>query len=259
MKWPHTLTAVRHAESAYNILRDQKQEDPLFKELKRAHNRLEKDPEHARKIAEEFIAEGKYILGTGDHDTAVTKEGLIQAKKTGEKLHSLIDLPDVVLVSSYDRTHHTLGQLALGWPELGEVKTVEDERLREQEQGLTLLYNDWRVFECLHPEQKKLRELQGPYWYRYPQGENVPDIRERNRSLLGTMTRDYSGQNVLWITHHLSILALRANLERLNADQFIELDRNHKPINCGATIYRGEPGLGSDGRLVLDKYNQKLY
>ena len=34
------------------------------------------------------------------------------------------------------------------------VKIIEDERIREQEHGLSSIYNDWRVFFTLHPEQK---------------------------------------------------------------------------------------------------------
>ncbi len=61
------------------------------------------------------------------------------------------------------------------------------------------------------------------------------------------------------ITHHLWKLALRANLERLDATGFIYLDHHQKPINCGATTYHGDPDQGKDGRLILDTYNERLY
>jgi broad specificity phosphatase PhoE len=259
MKWPNTLTVVRHGQSAYNELKGLKEADPLYAEFKRAYSRRGKDPRAAKELAQQLISAGKFILGCGDHDTKLTDAGGQQAEVTGSRLSELISLPDVIFVSPYLRTHHTLGRLAVGWPELADVKTVEEERVREQEHGLALLYNDWRIFNTMHPEQEKLRNLQGPYWYRYPQGENVPDVRERHRSMLGTFTRDYAEQNVLIVGHHLSILSLRANLERLDADGFIDLDLNHKPVNCGATVYRGGPNLGQDGHLELDIYNQQLY
>lgn len=156
-------------------------------------------------------------------------------------------LPDVIFVSPYFRTMETLEWMKKGWPELQNVKVYEEERIREQEHGLSLLYNDWRVF------------LEGAYWYRYPQGENVPDIRERLRSWLTTLTRDFAGKNILAVTHHLSILGLRANLERLSAEEFIKLDHSEPPANCSVTIYKGHPELGSDGRFLLESYNQKLY
>ncbi len=197
MKWPNTITVVRHGQSAYNELKELKNADPLYCDFKKAHNRRHKDPEIARKIAQQLIKDGKFILGTGDHDTKLTERGGHQAEITGSRLSEIIDVPDVIFVSPYIRTGQTLARMALGWPELAAVKTVEEERMREQEHGLTLLYNDWRIFNVIHPEQEMLRDLQGPYWYRYPQGENVPDLRERHRSLTGTFTRDYQNQNVL--------------------------------------------------------------
>ena len=122
-----------------------------------------------------------------------------------------------------------------------------------------LLYNDWRVFNVFHPEQGALRTLLGPYWYQYPQGESVSQVRDRVRSILATVIREHSGKNVMMVTHHLTILSIRATLERLTHEQFMELDTNEKPVNCGVTHYRGDPDAGSNGKLVLDFYNRKLY
>ena len=124
---------------------------------------------------------------------------------------------------------------------------------------MALLYNDWRVFVSLYPEQAELRNIQGKYWYRYPQGENIPEVRERIRSWLTTLVRDYQNKKVMAITHNMTILALRANVERLSADEFLRLDSKDRPINCGVTIYRGTPDQGKDGTLVLETYNEKLY
>ena len=101
--------------------------------------------------------------------------------------------------------------------------------------------------------------MEGSYYYRYPQGESIQDVRERTRSWFHTLTRDFSEKNVLAITHHLTILAVRANLERLSAEQFMELDEHETPINAGVTIYKGNPDIKGRGKLVLEKYNLKLY
>jgi len=73
--------------------------------------------------------------------------------------------------------------------------------------------------------------------------------------------RDFHDQNVLVVTHHLTILGMRANLERFDADEFLRIDKEEKPINCGVTIYKGNPKLGKDGqgKLELLAYNSKLY
>lgn len=104
----------------------------------------------------------------------------------------MIPVPNAIFVSPYDRTLETLRRMTLGWPELIEVRKIEEERITEQDHGLSLLYSDWRVFSVLHPEQRQLRSIQGSYWYRYPQGENVPDVRERLRSWRGALIRDFS-------------------------------------------------------------------
>ncbi len=259
MKWPNTITIGRHAESSYNRLKAKKEADPQYLEFKKAFEERKVDPETARALARGLLERDDLVLGNGDHATGITELGKRQAEVTGARLKERIALPDVVLASPYDRVYQTLAGIAIGWPEFGEVKVVEDERLREQEHGLALLYSDWRIFRTLHPEQDALRDQEGPYWYRYPQGESVPDVRERNRSILGTMTRDYVGQNVFMMTHHLNILAMRANIERLGVSEFLELDENYKPVNCGITVYRGMPDLGQDGKLVLESYNEKLY
>ena len=259
MKWPETLTIVRHGESQYNQLRQTKEADPTYQLFKKAYNRRRQDPETVRELAESLVKDGSLLVGRGDYETELTEIGRHQALTTGTRLGNIIGLPDVVFVSPYRRTQHTYELMTEGWPELSEVPGVEEERLREQEHGLALLYSDWKIFQTLHPEQEQLRNLEGPYWYRYPQGESVPDVRERSRSLLRTITRDYQEQDVLAVTHHLHILSLRANLERLGANEFIRLDHEQKPINCGVTVYRGERDLGRDGKLVLDIYNKQLY
>ncbi len=65
--------------------------------------------------------------------------------------------------------------------------------------------------------------------------------------------------NVLVVTHHVTILAVRATLERLSPEEFIKLDEHEKPLNCGVTIYRGIPDKGKDGQLELMDYNVCLY
>jgi hypothetical protein len=101
--------------------------------------------------------------------------------------------------------------------------------------------------------------LLGEYDYRFLNGENIPDVRQRNLSWITTLTREFSGKRVMAITHHLTILATRANFERLSPEQFLHLDNHEKPVNCGVTRYIGNPRLGSSGNLELHEYNRQYY
>lgn len=256
MKWPESLTLVRHGESEYNALRAVKEGSSLYQEFRQQYD-TDWTSDRTRELAEEV----RHIihLEYGDHNTPLSERGILQARTTGERLREMIELPEVIFVSPYDRTHDTLNRMIEGWPELGEVKQYEEERIREQEHGLAILYNDWRLFQVFHPEQKMLHDLQGIYWYRFPNGENVPDVRERNRSWITTLIREFSERRVLAVTHHITLLATRANLERLSAQEYQHLDEHEKPVNCGVTVYKGIPDLGRDGRFQLSMYNQKLY
>ena len=257
MKWPTRLWLIRHDTSAYNMLRDKKAHDSLYQEFLKA---FDTNPESDTTQALARLVSQKFALGIGDAETPLADLEAKRAITVGQALRKeCAALPDVIFVSPYHRAKATLAGLVKGFPELGEIQTYEEERVREQEHGLSLIYNDWRVFHALHPEQRKLRELEGPYWYRYPQGENVPDVRERNRSWLTTLTREFSTQSVFVVTHHLNILATRANLERLTAERFIELDERDKPINCGVTAYHGDSTASRNGRLHLAYYNRRYY
>ncbi len=255
MKWPNYIAFVRHDVSAYNQLKINRAKNSDYQKFLEY---FEKDPTCSKtKVMAEEMSE-IYRLTQGDHDTPLANNG-VQAKKAGKNLKNDIELPDVIYVSPYLRTRETLKKLIEGWPELVNVRVVEDERIREQEHGLYTIYNDWKVFYTLYPEQKRLHDISGDYWYRWPQGENVSDVRLRIKSWFDTIVRDYSGMNVLVVTHHLTILALRANLERLSADGFIDMNENDKPINAGVTLYRGDPLKGKNGKLILDYYNKKFY
>lgn len=256
MKWPASLMLIRHDTSAYNVLRGKKEKDSVYQTFLKE---FEKNPESEDTVRLAKEIEARFALDTGDWDTPLADLEGKQALKTGRGLREQYPLPDVIFVSPYHRTIMTLECMKMGWPELEDVKTYEEERIREQEHGEALLYNDWRIFHALNPKQRRLYEKQGPYWYCYPQGENVPNVRERVRSWFRTLTKDFRNKRVLAITHNITILSIRANLERLGANEFIHLDQHEKPINCGVTGYRGDPLLGKNGKLILDFYNNRYY
>jgi broad specificity phosphatase PhoE len=260
LKWPRRLTLVRHARSQYNALKDLRATDQDFARFRELYAQDWRSSETVA-LAQELT--DRIALDQGDHNTQLAEGATSQAIATGSNLRIARqgELPDIIFVSPYHRTKGTLDAMVFGWPELREVRVVEEERIREQEHGLALLYPDRRAFFALHPLQKRLHDAQGPYWYAYPQGESVPDVRARNRSFLETLVRDFAGQDVLTVTHHITILATRANLERHGEEEYVRLDREEKPINCGVTTYVGMPNMGRSGKgkLILESYNQVLF
>jgi broad specificity phosphatase PhoE len=261
MKWPKTVTFIRHDVSQYNVLREIKAQDPGYQVFRRE---FEANPasDRARQLAEQMQA--IYALKVRDASTPLLDPEAKRALAVGRTMACRRWAePQAVFVSPYVRATLTWDSLWRGFMTVaaGAAKplVIEDERVREQDHGLATLYNDWRIFHTLHPEQRELYNLEGAYRYRYPQGENVPDVRERNRSWLGALVRDYAGQHVWVVTHHLNILAARANLERLDEAAFLELDHACKPVNCGVTLYKGCSSLGRNGKLQLASYNGQLW
>ena len=257
MKWPSNLVIIRHGLSTYNDLRNQKAEDLEYREFKKQFARDHRSPE-TRVLAESIRK--RFALGVSDFETPLSMAGWEQSYRLGSRLNAAAPAPDVIYISPYRRTRQTLAGMLRGGFDTGSAKIVHGEdRIREQEHGLALLFNDWRVFQTFYPEQKDFQDLQGPYWYQYPQGESVSQVRDRIRSFMSTLVREHGGQTVYLVSHHLTMLSIRANLERLTPKQFIDLDNNDKPINCGVTIYRGDPGAGGNGKLELAGYNMRLY
>jgi len=256
MKWPEQLWFVRHGQSAYNVHREYKQADPEYREFQTEFT-TDWQSARTRELADRMWR--KYALSFGDWNTPLTEDGELQAQTVGFYLLKEVKLPDTLFVSPHDRTQQTLRALIEGWPQLRDTKVVEEPRLHEQDHGIATIYNDWRIFHALEPTQKMLYDQAGAYWYRYPQGENVPDVIERMRSFIGTLVRDYGGKKVGVITHHLTLLSFMAAVGRWTQQEFLEKDEHDKPINCGLTIYAGNRNVGSDGKLELVVYNKKLY
>jgi broad specificity phosphatase PhoE len=257
MKWPTELLLIRHAESAYNSLKKIKDADPLYARFREL---FEHDPSNPELQSLAQTLHKAHALGCSDRDTPITRKGEQQARMTGRAMREAgVNSPDVIFVSPYLRTQQTLDLLKEEWPDLRKVTVLHEERIREKDHGLGLLYNDSRIYFLLHSEQAALHKLLGEYDYRFLNGENIPDVRQRNLSWITTITREFAGKRVMAITHHLTILATRANSERLSPAQFLHLDKHAKPLNCGVTRYVGNPQLGTRGKLEMHEYNRPYY
>jgi hypothetical protein len=51
------------------------------------------------------------------------------------------------------------------------------------------------------------------------------------------------------------VLCFRYLLENLSEEQLLAIDREGDVANCAVTEYRFDPTAGTDGALVLERYN----
>jgi broad specificity phosphatase PhoE len=253
---PNSILFVRHGESAYNALAAQKEREPLFQKLKIAYDR---SPTSRRTRDLAMKVQEKLKAPWGDHDTPLTERGREQSEATGKMLSLDFPTPDIIFCSPYLRTRDTLGYLVRGWakasdPAIKDVDVVFENLIREQNYGTGILYNDWRVFQALNPDQKRFRDLNTPYWYQYPQGESIADVVERVRAFHNDFLLACADKNVLVISHHRTILSYVALREKLKPDEVLALDEKERPINCGVTFFR------NTGRtLLLKGYNESYW
>ena len=87
MKWPLSITLLRHGESKYNELRRLKDKSERYGLFKKAFN---KDPLSAecRELAEEIYA--TFSLRVSDYDTPLTALGSDQGRLTGMNAKSVL-------------------------------------------------------------------------------------------------------------------------------------------------------------------------
>lgn len=256
MNWPSEFTVVRHGESTSNELRKRKERDPLYRLFLESYCR---DSQSLETRTSALAVKQKFSLGVGQHQTPITEEGKRQARSTGTGLKREISLPDVVFGSTAPRVIDTFECMKEGWPELASVEARFVETIREQEHGQLSIFADTKVFLTLNPWQAEQLRVDGEYFYRFPNGENALATKERIAPWLEEVRKKYAGRKVLVVSHHGAIICMRMLLEGFSPEEFVRIDKELAPVNCGVTIYRKRPCYGLPGKLILECYNKKLY
>ena len=228
-RWPDRLWIVRHGESAGNVARD----------------------------AAQAARAARIDLAERDVDVPLSPLGFEQAGALGRWFASLpaAERPDVLMVSPYRRARQTAeGIMGAGGlaPEAESVKV--DERLREKEFGV--LDRLTRVgIEQEFPDQAEYRRLMGKFYHRPPGGESWCDVILRLRNALDTISLHHGGRRVLIVGHQVVVLCLRYLLEDMDEERILAIDQEGDVANCGVTEYGFDPGAGTSGGLVLQRYN----
>lgn len=228
---PDSLFIVRHGESAGNVARD---------------------------VA---MAARSAVIGieTRDVDVPLSRLGEHQAIALGHWFGRLPEeqKPTVVITSPFVRSRQTTEILRrLGdFPYASAAAAlVIDERFREKEFGVLDGLTKYGIAERM-PDQAEFRRLLGKFYHRPPGGESWCDVILRLRSAFEMLCREYCGQRVLVVCHSVVVLCLRYVIEQLTEQEILAIDSANEIANCSVTSYEVDPGLGTVGKLVLDRFN----
>lgn len=224
-KWPETLVVVRHGESEQNVA-------------------LDIHEGSLENLAETFADKR-------DADIELTEKGVFQAQQTGILLAENQPF-DMCYASPYARTFHTAQGIVsnLQYP----LEIRKDNRLREKEFGR--MHGLTKFMKEQFPEEYRIRQRDGKYWYRLPGGENYPDVEMRIHSFLDKLARDYGGKRVLIVTHHVPYVLFRALFEHLDEKKVLELG---DVPNCAIATYTIDTTKVEEGRMKLRKWNEIAY
>jgi len=221
-KWPSRLVIIRHGQSEQNEALDLFQHD------------IQK------------------LTSIRDADIKLTQLGMAQATETGKFLEKYPKF-DVCFCSPYRRTIETTRQIVSEFKD--KLLCFQDNRLREKEFG-RLIGMDEKTVKERFPIEYEARERDGKYWYRFPGGENYPDVEFRVQSFLEFLCSDFCGKSILVVTHQVPYKMFRAVLHHLNEKQVLDLENVH---NCGIQEYVLDRSKSSNGRLTLKSFNLIAY
>lgn len=227
-KWPQEIWLVRHGQSAGNVARDEA----------------------------EAAAGLRVDIAERDVDVPLSDLGRRQSQALADWFAGLprAQQPSVVLHSPYVRAAQT-ADIVMGAFDRDELIAVHaDERLREKEFGILDRLTVRGIAEQ-YPDLYEQRRHVGKFYFRPPGGESWCDVILRLRSVLDTLTREYSRERVLIVGHQVIVNCFRYLIERMDEATILEQDRAGDVPNCSVTSYAFDPTLGKRGKLALRLVN----
>lgn len=164
------------------------------------------------------------------HEYKLTLRGREQAKITGKFLRDTYEPFDAHYVSYYTRSKETMSIMCHG------ARVYEDPRLAEAQRGIWHTMTKAQIDQCFpHESARKRRE--GLYHYRPLGGENWPDVELRIHSFLGTLSRDYAGQNVLMVVHAHWLILFQRLMHRFSIEKALTRYKAGVFENASVTAY----------------------
>jgi broad specificity phosphatase PhoE len=190
-----------------------------------------------------------------DADVPLSPRGEEQARALGAWLGRLPfeARPSIAITSPYRRAIDTttLALTAAGMPD---VRVLIDERLREKEFGALNRLTKAGI-AATYPDQARLRQTLGKFYYRPPGGESWCDIVLRLRSFVADLRADFGGHRVLVVCHSAVTFCFRYLLEGLSEQQVLAIDAETDVANCAVTSYAVDAAAPAHRRFRLEAWN----
>jgi len=202
---------------------------------------------HAESEGNVRSADERAQFNIATHAYPLTPLGRRQAAITGEYLRNKFGEFDVYYVSYYQRSRETMSVM---YPD---AKVYEDPRLAEGQRGIWHTLTQEQI-EKLFPGETARKEREGLYHYRPLGGESWPDIELRIHSFLGTLSRDYDGQNVLIVVHGHWLILFQRLIHHFSIEETVEIYGRRVFDNASVTLY-GSDVINGKQRLVLIEQN----
>lgn len=196
----------------------------------------------------------------GDHNVPLTQWGYRQALEAGRVIASYLEgLPDAdalklsVWYSPYLRTRQSKDALLEALPSAAVADIREDYLLREQDFGLFTEIYDHAEQKRKFPEEfekwARLRNSNGKFYARPPDGESRADVSQRVRLFLQTVMHDAKGgrNTVIIVGHGVTNRAFEMNFLHHSVDWF---ERSDNPGNADVTLIEGSAREGYASTLL---------
>ncbi|MDL2403710.1 phosphoglycerate mutase family protein [Rhizobium mayense] len=196
----------------------------------------------------------------GDHNVPLTQWGYQQVLEAGRVIASHLEgRPSAesqklsIWYSPYLRTRQSKDALLEVWP-AGLIADVrEDYLLREQDFGLFTEIYDRAEQKRKFPEEfekwARLRNSNGKFYARPPDGESRADVTQRVRLFIQTVKHEsWNGKdNVIIVGHGVTNRAFEMNFLHHSVDWF---ERSGNPGNADVTLIEGNATEGYASILI---------